>query len=605
MTHLSLIRGIVAAALLSSVAPVSQAAAQSAISSTSESARSLTGVRFHFIADGPVRGGFGLAAGRLLFGTEAGSVYAIDARTGALRWRHSVGSPVLSTPAILGTTAFFTSWDDVLHAIDTATGRERWRRDLGPTRGPNDYWEFYVSSPRIGTGRLYVGGGSGKLFALDPASGRVLWSFDAGARIRTTPALTDDAEIIGTMAGEVIAVDRSGRQRWRFAAVGAAHDFSVNNNDTRSVVTQPLVAGNMVIAGGRDGNIYAIDLRTGAERWHQTHDGGSWILGFEADQKRIYSGSGSALIMQAADPATGKELWRTATGNAMFGGIAKAGDVLISNGIYGAIAGFDAATGVRQWRFGLPDTAFSSPLAAPGVVFTGADDGSVFALETSSAAPVAFDRSVFSFTDEPEQSAFWFKPEAKSAIRGAFIAAGYSSLGNAEFVQALGSPVTKNGPRIIVLAASRLPDGVDAAQLKAFLDQGGTLVMLGVDPLVYSFGADGAPSDVDEGRAKVAFGLDPTDKQRDYGYNVASFTAAGERLGLVGHFVALGWARPEQVTTVLARDRSGNATAWIKRFANGGTLIQLPVPRNRSGEYSRYANAVDLAVARRDPTTAP
>jgi hypothetical protein len=55
--------------------------------------------------------------------------------------------------------------------------------------------------------------------------------------------------------------------------------------------------------------------------------------------------------------------------------------------------------------------------------------------------------------------------------------------------------------------------------------------------------------------------------------------------------------RPEQVTSILARDRSGNATAWIKRFANGGSLIQLPVPRNRSGEYSRYVNAVELAAA--------
>ena len=104
---------------------------------------------------------------------------------------------------------------------------------------------------------------------------------------------------------------------------------------------------------------------------------------------------------------------------------------------------------------------------------------------------------------------------------------------------------------------------------------------------------------MDEDRAKTAFGLERPDKQRDNGYNVSTVSAAGERLGLYGHFVALGWARPEQVTSILARDRSGNATAWVKRFANGGSLIQLPVPRNRSGEYSRYVNAVELAAAMR------
>jgi hypothetical protein len=170
-------------------------------------------------------------------------------------------------------------------------------------------------------------------------------------------------------------------------------------------------------------------------------------------------------------------------------------------------------------------------------------------------------------------------------------------MGNQDFVQALASPVTKTGSRIIVLADSRLPDGVTADQLTSFLDHGGTLVMVGIDPLVYSFGADGAPNAEDDDRAKTAFGLDPPDKQQDNGYNVSTVSAAGERLGLYGHFVALGWARPEQVTSILARDRSGNATAWIKRFANGGSLIQLPVPRNRSGEYSRYVNAVELAAA--------
>ena len=60
----------------------------------------------------------------------------------------------------------------------------------------------------------------------------------------------------------MIAVDRaSGRPLWRFATEGAAHDFAFNENDTRSVVTAPIVVGDTVIAGGRDGNIYGIDSR--------------------------------------------------------------------------------------------------------------------------------------------------------------------------------------------------------------------------------------------------------------------------------------------------------------------------------------------------------
>ena len=75
-----------------------------------------------------------------------------------------------------------------------------------------------------------------------------------------------------------------------------------------------------------------------------------------------------------------------------------------------------------------------------------------------------------------------------------------------------------------------------------------------IDPLVYSLVRMARQTQESNNRAKTAFGLDPPDKQRDNGYNVWTVSADGERLGLYGHFVALGWARPEQVTSILARD---------------------------------------------------
>jgi len=204
---------------------------------------------------------------------------------------------------------------------------------------------------------------------------------------------------------------------------------------------------------------------------------------------------------------------------------------------------------------------------------------------------------VFTYTDEPAASSFWFKPDTRSAIRGSFVAAGYKSVGNTDLAAALSSPVTKVGRRIIVLADSRLPDGVGERALKSYLDGGGILVLLGVNPLIYTFDADGAPAGIDDSRAKAAFGIDPPDRQRDFGNNVSAFSTAAFRLGLNGHFIASGWANPAQVSTVLASDRSGNATAWIKQFAKGGLLIQLPVPRYRPTDLSRYVNAIDLAAS--------
>ena len=438
---------LLAATAIVAAAPAVPAMAQNAVALTALAPRSVTGVKFHLLADGPVRGGFALAGDRLLFGTETGSLYAVDRNSGHQLWRRSAGSPVLSTPAVIGARAYFTSWDNALHAVDIATGRELWRRDLGRTLGPNDYWEYYVSSPVVAGGRLYVGSGSGRVFSIDPPTGRTMWATDLGARVRTTPLVTADKVIVGTMSGHVVALSRAdGHQLWKFATVGAGQDFSFKHNDTRSVVTQPIMAGGIVIAGGRDGNIYGIDLRTGEGRWRETHDGGSWILGLASDGSRFYSGSGSAFIMQAADPATGKELWRSPTANAMFGGLALAGGVLVSNGSNGNLFAYDAAIG----RGVVAGPARRHVLVEPArrrrgrVHRTRTTARSLHSRPATAPAP-KLDRYVYSFTDEPPASAFWFKPELLTGIRGGFLTSGYERLGNDELAKALASPMSEQG----------------------------------------------------------------------------------------------------------------------------------------------------------------
>ena len=586
---------VAAACLMSGQA----AQAQLALATTQKAPRSLVGIRFHMVADGPVRGGFNLAGNRLLFGTETGSAYAISSADGHILWKTALSSPILSTPAVSGDTAYFASWDNSLHAVDARSGRELWKHSLGPTKGPNDYWEYYVSSPIVSGGRLYVGSGSGKLFAFDLASRRAIWVADAGARIRTTPVIDGDIILVGSMAGEVLAFGKAdGKRKWTFATQGAAHDFSLKENDTRSVVTAPIAVGNVVIAGGRDGNIYGIDANSGRELWNETHDGGSWILGLSGDRDAFFSGSGSAFIVQAADTKTGREIWRTPTGNAMFGGLAKAGDTIVSNGINGALFAFDSHSGAELWRMKLPDMTFSSPLVAPGVVFTGSDDGSVFAIDTSSAPGPQLDHFVYSYTNEPIGSFYWFKPDVAGSIVGGFANAAYKKIGTKELASDLESGRTARGRKVIVIADMRLPDAMDGKELRHFLDDGGVLVLVGPNPVGLQFDPDGAPVADDPDKAAAVFSLAPSDKQRDYGYNVSKFVPRARALGLEGQFVTVGWTRPDQVSLVLASDRSGMATAWVKRFANGGLLINLPLPRNRPVDLSVYTRAIDLIAGR-------
>src|SRR4029077_10111221 len=152
---------------------------------------------------------------------------------------------------------YFSSRDGYLYALSTDGGREKWKIALGKDLGVENYWDYFLSSPILAGDRLYIGSGAGKMFAVDPQSGRVAWSFDAGSRIRSTPALTPEKVVFGTMDGHVIALNaRDGSQLWKFATKGASNHFADVGNDSTSIFASPSIADGVVAIGGRDGNIY-------------------------------------------------------------------------------------------------------------------------------------------------------------------------------------------------------------------------------------------------------------------------------------------------------------------------------------------------------------
>src|SRR6185312_4716982 len=60
--------------------------------------------------------------GMVLFGSDDGNVYAVDAATGRQRWMTHTGGPVASTPAVSGGRVFAVSGDGRLYALDARSG---------------------------------------------------------------------------------------------------------------------------------------------------------------------------------------------------------------------------------------------------------------------------------------------------------------------------------------------------------------------------------------------------------------------------------------------------------------------------------------------------
>jgi outer membrane protein assembly factor BamB len=102
----------------------------------------------------------------------------------ALRWNFSTGSDVSASAAIVGGVAYIGSHNGYLYALNAATGAMIWKSFLGvDTDGarPNGI----SSSATVSKGVVYVGGGNASgqasVFALSASNGTPLWNVSTGA----------------------------------------------------------------------------------------------------------------------------------------------------------------------------------------------------------------------------------------------------------------------------------------------------------------------------------------------------------------------------------------------------------------------------------------
>ncbi len=183
----------------------------------------------------------------LLFGSEDGVFYTLDARTGSMRWRFETGSPIVSAAA--GTTGVvcFGTTDGTLFALSPETGDLLWEAELeGSIR----------TNPTMVAGNLYVplngGSGGGRVVAMNAGDGSVLWQTHVHGEISAALA-ADEALYAGTSLGDLLALDRqTGAIRWQ---------VRFENDEPNA----PLIVDNWVIVTTTSGSMAILDKSTGQE----------------------------------------------------------------------------------------------------------------------------------------------------------------------------------------------------------------------------------------------------------------------------------------------------------------------------------------------------
>jgi quinohemoprotein ethanol dehydrogenase len=145
-----------------------------------------------------------------------------------------------------------------------------WSFDLDSNRGQE-------ATPLIVDGVLYVTSSWSKVFAVDAASGKLLWRFDPqvpGATavkaccdvVNRGVAYWEGRLYLGTLDGRLIALDaRTGKQIWSVVTVDAAKPYTITG--APRVVKGNVIIGNGGAEFGVRGYVSAYDAASGAMRW--------------------------------------------------------------------------------------------------------------------------------------------------------------------------------------------------------------------------------------------------------------------------------------------------------------------------------------------------
>jgi eukaryotic-like serine/threonine-protein kinase len=324
-------------------------------------------VRWTALTNGKINGGLAISNGTVYAVSFDKKLYAIDERTGAIRWTAAADNILMSTPVVADGVVIVGSGKDGFLKPDDYMSQV-WGRPEGDdvyafsTQDGHLLWKMHtvgqnMPSPAIAQGAAIFANGDLHVYALELESGKQRWSVDTpGVATMASMNISNGVAFVPTCHNapytcETRAIDvRDGHTVWTNKYGGSdcaptVDDGMVFVNASRDEDTRFHTGGQITVA--------AIDERTGKTRW--TYEGPVGPYTYIASAERqiagvsnrgvLYQPIGNANRVVALDERTGKALWTVHTsGNVKMSPIVK-GDVVYFGDTAGVLYQIDRRSG--------------------------------------------------------------------------------------------------------------------------------------------------------------------------------------------------------------------------------------------------------------------
>lgn len=312
--------------------------------------------------------------------SHKGEVVALSATNGRRLWQTRTKLPLSAGPEVAEGVVVVGSSDGDVVALSADNGQELWRRSIASE---------ILARPLIVRDLVVVRTVNGRLEALSLTDGATRWSLDESVprltlRGTAPPVLAGDRIIAGFDNGRVLAVDpRSGEVLWD--TVVNAPSGRTELERLADIDAPPRVSGSDIFVVGFQGRMAMLALDSGQIWWARE---ASSYRGFAMDEQNLYltNADGVLVAMRRSDGAVQWEqdalLRRSLTAPAIDG------DAIVVGDLEGFVHWLDKSTGEFVARHKTDgERITNAPVSTDAGVFVQTDGGKLFAFKSRIPTP--------------------------------------------------------------------------------------------------------------------------------------------------------------------------------------------------------------------------
>ena len=278
------------------------------------------------------------------------------------------------SPTVVGAAIIIGSCAGSVYSLDRATGEPIWLYDTSAD-GPRA--QFH-GEPLRSDDRIVIPSDTspnGHVYAFHTASGEVLWKVPFSEGVATTPLLIRERVVVVSVEGDVAAIDiKSGKIVWKTKPAGRLRKLPF--------IPSPAHVANRILMVDNTNQIIAVDASNGDTLWRKTLTG-------RPNTSVIVNGED--VIVGTADGYLNRVSWksggiakRTKLGGIPYGSLVQSDGlllVLVSSGSSKLVA-LDAATDEVLWLQETPkEWTTYRPLITSSLVLAGNEEKDLCAFE--------------------------------------------------------------------------------------------------------------------------------------------------------------------------------------------------------------------------------